>query len=249
MTRTIVITGGSRGIGAATVRLAASRGWSVAFNYAGNAEAAGATVAAVEKAGGKAIAVKGNVAVESDVIALFDAAAKAFGTIDGLVNNAGIVGGHAMRFADMDAARMRAVIDVNVFGAYLAAREAIRRMAKSRGGRGGAIVNISSAGAKLGSPNEFVDYAGTKGAMEPLTIGLAKELGPEGIRVNAVRPGLIDTDMHAAGGSPDRAARMGATTPLGRPGTPEEVAAAIVWLLSDEASYVSGAILEVTGGR
>jgi len=249
MTKSIVITGGSRGIGAATARLAGKRGWSVAVNYAGNEQAAMETAAAVEAAGGKAIVVRGDVADEGDVIRIFDAAADAFGGIDGVVNNAGIIVAPPQPLADMSAARIRKVAAVNLVGAYLVAREGVRRMAKSRGGRGGVIVNLSSAAARLGAPNEYVDYAGTKGAIDTLTIGLAKEAGPEGIRVAAVRPGLIETDIHASGGSPGRAERLGASVPLGRSGTAEEVGAAIVWLLSDEASYVNGAILEVTGGR
>ena len=248
MTKTIVITGGARGIGAATARVAGKQGWSVAFSYLSNDEAANATAAAVEAAGGKALAVKGDVGEESEVVALFDQAVDAFGPVDGVVNNAGIIA-QAMPFADMTAERIHRIVEVNVYGALIAVREGVRRMAKSRGGRGGAIVNLSSAAVKLGAANEFVDYAAAKGAMEPLTIGLSKELGPEGIRVNAVRPGLIETDIHAAGGSPDRAWRLGVNVPLGRPGTADEVGAAIVWLLSDEASYVSGAVLDVTGGR
>jgi NAD(P)-dependent dehydrogenase (short-subunit alcohol dehydrogenase family) len=248
MTKTIVITGGARGIGAATARVAAKRGWSVAFSYLSNDDAANATAAAVEAAGGKALAVRGDVGLESEVVALFDRAVEAFGPVDGVVNNAGIIA-RAMPFADMTAERIHRVVEVNVYGALLAVREGVRRMAKSRGGNGGAIVNLSSAAVKLGAANEFVDYAAAKGAMEPLTIGLSKELGPEGIRVNAVRPGLIETDIHAAGGSPDRARRLGVNVPLGRPGTADEVGAAIVWLLSDDASYVSGAVLDVTGGR
>jgi len=248
MSKTIVITGGARGIGAATARAAGKRGWSVVFSYLSNDAAANATAAAVAAAGGKALAVQGDVGRESEVVALFDRAVEAFGPVDGVVNNAGITA-QAMPFAHMTAERIHRVVEVNVYGALLAVREGVRRMAKSRGGRGGAIVNLSSAAVKLGAANEFVDYAAAKGAMEPLTIGLSKELGPEGIRVNAVRPGLIDTDIHAAGGSPDRAARLGVNVPLGRPGTADEVGAAIVWLLSDDASYVSGAILDVTGGR
>ena len=249
MTKTIVITGGSRGIGAATARLAGKRGWSVALSYAGNEKAAKETVAAVIAAGGKAIAVKSNAADEAEVIALFDAAEKAFGPIDGLVNNAGTIGSVASPLADITLERMRATIDVNLIGALLAAREAVRRMAKSRGGRGGAIVNVSSAAAKLGSPGEYLDYAASKGGVELMTIGLAKEVGREGIRVNALRPGIIETGFHTTGGQPDRAGRLGGTVPLGRSGSADEVGEAIVWLLSDEASYVTGAILDVTGGR
>lgn len=179
---------------------------------------------------------------------MFDALAARFGRIDALVNNAGIVAA-SMPLADMDGTRLKRLFEVNVLGAYLCAREAARRMSTDRGGRGGAIVNVSSAAARLGSPNEYVDYAGSKGAVDTMTIGLAKELGPRGVRVNAVRPGLIETEIHASGGRPDRAAVLGAQSPLGRPGTAEEVAEAIVWLLGDEASYVTGALLDVAGGR
>ncbi len=249
MSRAIVITGGSRGIGAAAARLAGARGWSVAINYVGNAGAAEETAADVVRAGGKAIVVQGSVAAEADIAALFDAAAAAFGRIDGLVNNAGIIGAPPQPLAEMTAERIKAVVEVNLVGAMLAAREAIRRMARDRGGAGGAIVNISSAAARLGAPGEYVDYAATKGALDTLTVGLAKEVGPQGVRVNAVRPGLIETDIHAAGGQPGRAARLGAAVPLGRSGSADEVGEAIVWLLSDAASYVNGAVLDVTGGR
>jgi NAD(P)-dependent dehydrogenase (short-subunit alcohol dehydrogenase family) len=248
MKKTIVITGGSGGIGAAAARLAAARGWNVAFNYASNAEGASRTVADVEAAGGKAVAIKGDVAKESDVAALFDAAAKAFGQIDGVVNNAGTLG-PVMKLADMDLARLSRVIEVNVLGAFLVAREGARRMSTSRGGKGGSIVNISSAAARLGAAGERVDYAGTKGAVESFTTGLARELGADGIRVNAIRPGIIETDIHARGGQPGRAAQIGGATPMGRAGTADEVAEAVVWLLSDQSSYVTGAILDVTGGR
>lgn len=248
MSKVILITGGSRGIGRATAILAGQRGWSVGVNYVGNERAAAETVAAVAAVGGRAVALQGDVAVEADVLAIFDATQRAFGRLDGLVNNAGIVA-PGLPLAEMSAERMRRVFDTNVFGAYLCAREAARRLSRSRGGRGGAIVNLSSAAARLGAPNEYVDYAGSKGAIDTLTIGLAKELGPEGVRVNGVRPGLIATEIHASGGKPDRAAVMGATTPLGREGTAEEVAEAIVWLLSDAASYVTGALLDVAAGR
>ena len=248
MTKTIVITGGSRGIGAAAARLAGKRGWSVALSYIGNEKAASETVAAVKAAGGKAIAVKCDYAVEGDIVALFDKAVAAFGPIDGVVNNAGIVGSTAA-LADMDSARIRRIVDINLTGALLVARESVRRMAKSRGGRGGVLVNISSAAVKAGAPNIYVDYASAKGGVETMTLGLSKEVGPEGIRVVAVRPGVILTDIHASGGEPDRPFKIGATTPLGRPGEPHEVAEAIVWMLADESSYVTGAILDVTGGR
>jgi len=249
MSKAILITGGSRGIGRAAAVLAGRRGWSVAVNYVGNEAAAADTVAQVTAAGGRAVAVQGDVAVEADVIAMFDATQNAFGRFDGLVNNAGIVA-LGQKLADMPAERLKRVFDTNVFGAYLCAREAARRMSRSAGGQGGAIVNLSSAAARLGSPNEYVDYAGSKAAIDAMTIGLSKELGPEGIRVNAIRPGLIDTEIHASSGSPDRAYRLASQVPMGRPGTADEVAQTIVWLLDETTSgYVNGAIIDVTGGR
>jgi NAD(P)-dependent dehydrogenase (short-subunit alcohol dehydrogenase family) len=248
MTKAVLITGGSRGIGRSSARLLGALGWSVGVNYAQNLAAAQETVAEVERAGGRALPVPGDVANEADVLAMFDAVQQKFGRLDALVNNAGIVA-PSSQLADMDIARLKRVFDVNVLGAYLCAREAARRMSKDRGGAGGVIVNVSSAAARLGSPNEYVDYAGSKGAIDTMTLGLAKELGPQGVRVNAVRPGLIDTEIHASGGKPDRAAQLGASTPLGRPGSADEVAQSIVWLLSDAASYVTGAILDVAGGR
>lgn len=248
MSKVILITGASRGIGRSAALLAGARGWSVGVNYASNAAAADETAAAVRAAGGKAIAIQGDICDEAAVIAMFDATQEAFGPLDGFVNNAGIVApGSAL--ADMDIARLRRIFDTNVLGAYLCAREAARRLSTKRGGKGGSIVNLSSAAARLGSPNEYVDYAGSKGAIDTLTLGLSKELGPEGVRVNAVRPGLIDTDIHASGGKPDRAAVLGVQTPLGRPGTADEVGESIVWLLSDASSYVTGAIIDVAGGR
>ena len=198
-------------------------------------------------AGGKAIAVRGDVSVEADVLSVFDAA-EALGQLEGVVVNAGIVA-PSMPLADMGADRLRRMFDVNILGAYLCAREGARRLSTSRGGRGGSIVLLSSVAARLGSPFEYVDYAGSKAAVDTLAVGLAKELAPEGVRVNSVRPGLIDTEIHASGGQPDRAHRLGATTPLGRPGQADEVAEAIIWLLGDQASYVTGAILDVSGGR
>jgi len=248
MSKAIIVTGGSRGIGAAVARQAGQRGWNVVVNFANNERAAGETVAAVEKAGGKALAVRGDVASEADVTALFAAAAAAFGTIDGVVNNAGVVA-PAAQVADQSLERWRRLIDINIVGSWLVAREGVRRMAKSRGGQGGSIVNISSAAARLGGAGEYVDYASTKGAIDAFTLGLAREVGGDGVRVNAVRPGVTETDIHASGGEPGRAARIGSTTPFGRAGTADEVAAAVIWLLSDEASYVSGAILDVSGGR
>ena len=248
MSQVILITGGSRGIGRAVALLAGARQWKVGVNYTQNKTAALETVAEVERLGGQAIAIRGDVAVETDVIALFDTMEQTFGPLDGLVNNAGIVA-PSSQLADMSLARLRQVFDTNILGAFLCAREAARRLSISRGGRGGAIVNVSSAAARLGSPNEYIDYASSKGAIDTFTLGLAKELGADRVRVNAVRPGLIDTEIHASGGKPERAAQLGATTPLGRAGSADEVAQAIVWLLSDEASYVTGALLDVAGGR
>ena len=209
--------------------------------------AADYVVAAIVAAGGKAKAIQGDVANEADVIAMFKQTEE-LGPLDGLVVNAGIVA-PASKLMDIDTERLKRMFDVNILGAYVCAREGVRRMARSRGGKGGSIVILSSAAARLGGPSEYVDYAGSKGAMDTLTIGLSKEVGAEGIRVNAVRPGLIETDIHASGGQPDRAQRLGVTAPLGRPGTADEVGESIVWLLSDAASYVTGALLDVTGGR
>jgi len=247
MTRALIVTGSSRGIGAATCLLAARDGWDVAVNYARDAEAAAEVVAAVQALGRKAVAIRGDVTAEADVIALFDQAEAALGPVSGVVNNAGIVA-PSIPVADYTLERMRRVFDINVMGAFLVARECARRLPRERGGLGGAVVNVSSMAARLGSPGEYVDYAASKGAVDTLTVGLAKELAPS-VRVNGVRPGLIATEIHASGGQPGRAERLGATSPLGRAGEAEEVAAAIVWLLSDAASYVTGATIDVSGGR
>jgi NAD(P)-dependent dehydrogenase (short-subunit alcohol dehydrogenase family) len=246
--RILLVTGASRGIGRACALLAGRNGWAVGVNYRKDAKAADAVAEAIAKSGGRAVALKGDVAIEADVLHMFDAATKALGPLTAVIANAGIVAPTA-RLADMTFERMRRVFEVNVLGAYLTAREATRRMSKSFGGTGGSIVMMSSAAARLGSPNLYVDYAGSKGAIDTLTLGLAKELGPEGVRVNAIRPGLIDTDIHASGGDPDRAHTLGATAPMGRPGTSGEIAEAAVWLISDAASYVTGALLDVAGGR
>ena len=243
----MLVTGGSRGIGAATARLAAARGWAVAVNYARDSAAAEAVVAEIEAAGGRAVAVQGDVAGETDVAAMYDTA-ETLGPVTAVIVNAGIVG-EVSAVAAMELARLRRVFEVNVLGAFLTAREAARRMPTNRGGPGGAIVIVSSAAARLGSPFEFVDYAATKGATDTLTVGLSKELGGAGVRVNAVRPGLIETDIHASAGAPDRIERLVGGVPMARSGSAEEVARTILWLASPEASYVNGALIDVTGGR
>jgi NAD(P)-dependent dehydrogenase (short-subunit alcohol dehydrogenase family) len=246
--KALLITGASRGIGRACALLAAENGWSVGVNYREDAKAADAVVETIARSGGRAVALKGDVSVEADAIGMFDAAANALGPLTAVVANAGIVA-PAARLAEMSAARMRRVVEVNVLGALLTAREAARRLAKSSGGAGGSIVLISSVAARLGSPNLYIDYAASKGAVDTLTLGLAKELGPEGVRVNAVRPGMIETEIHIGGGDPDRARVLGATSPLGRAGAAEEIAQAAIWLISDAASYVTGALIDVSGGR
>jgi NAD(P)-dependent dehydrogenase (short-subunit alcohol dehydrogenase family) len=244
----ILITGASRGIGRATAIRCGASGWSVAINYLRDHSAAVATARAVEAAGGQASICMGDVAEEADVLSMFDAAETALGSLDGVVINAGITA-PAQQLADISSERLRRMFGVNIHGAFLCARESARRLPRDRGGRGGSIVFVSSAASRLGGPFEFTDYAASKGALDTLTIGLSKELAPQGVRVNAVRPGLIETEIHASGGQPDRAQRLGVMTPIGRPGLPSEVAEAIVWLLSDAASYATGAILDVAGGR
>jgi NAD(P)-dependent dehydrogenase (short-subunit alcohol dehydrogenase family) len=244
----IVITGGSRGIGAATARLAAARGYAVCISYLHNRQAADDTVAAIRNAGGEAIAVAADVAQEEDVIRLFATVDSSFGAVDALVNNAGILE-RQMRVDEMNAARLSRILATNVIGSFMCAREAVRRMSTRHGGNGGAIVNLSSIASRLGAPAEYVDYAASKGAIDTLTIGLAKEVAAEGIRVNAVRPGVIYTDIHASGGEPGRVERVKDTVPMKRGGDASEVANAILWLLSDEASYTTGSFIDVTGGR
>jgi len=239
------VTGGSRGIGAETARLAAGRGYAVAVNYRENRAAAESLVKGL---GGNSIAVQGDVAAEADVVRLFETVDRELGRVTALVNNAGIVD-RGMRVAEMTAARIARMFAVNVTGSFLCAREAVKRMSTRLGGRGGAIVNVSSIASRLGGSGEYVDYAASKGAIDTFTIGLAKELGGEGIRVNAVRPGIIRTEIHLSSGDPARVERIGAMAPLRRAGEALEVAHAILWLLSDEASYMTGALVDVTGGR
>jgi len=248
MAQVAIITGGGRGIGAATAILAAERGHAVCVNYLRDAKAADGIVAAIRGSGGTAIAVAADVAKEDDVLRLFATVDRELGRVTALVNNAGTLEKQA-RLEAIDAARLERVLATNVVGPFLCAREAVRRMSTRHGGSGGAIVNVSSAAARIGSPGEYVDYAASKGALETMTLGLAKEVAEEGIRVNAVRPGHIYTTLHAQGGEPGRVDRVKALVPMKRGGQPEEVARAIVWLLSGEASYVTGTILDVTGGR
>lgn len=244
----LLVTGGSRGIGAAVARMAAARGWDVAVNYRRNRAAAEAVVAEVEAAGRRGAAVRGDLADPAQVAPLFDAAEAALGRLGGLVNSAGRTG-FASPLVDSDPEEIRRTVDLNVTGLILATREAIRRMARSRGGEGGAIVNVSSAAATLGSTGEFVWYAATKGAVDIFTEGVCREVATDGIRVNAVQPGLILTEIHAAAGKPERVEALAPRIPIKRAGSPEEVAEAILWLLSDAASYVTGANIRVAGGR
>ena len=244
----LLVTGGSRGIGASVCRLAGAAGWQVAVNYASNLDAAEAVVADIRALGGSAITVQGDVGTELGLASIFSAVDGTFDRLDGLVNNAGIVA-KPQRVDEISAERLERMFAVNVMGSIRAAQEAVRRMSTRHGGRGGAIVNLSSMAALLGAAGQYVDYAASKGAIESFTIGLAREVAAEGIRVNLVRPGIIDTDIHASGGLPDRAREMTATSPMQRPGTADEVARSILYLLSDAASYVTGAALNVSGGR
>lgn len=246
--KVVLVTGGSRGIGAATALLAAERGWSVAVNYSANSLAADEVVRQIRAAGGHAIAVQADVGDEAQVMAMFARVDAKFGRLDALVNNAGVVD-VAQRVDGMSAQRLKRMFDINVIGAFLCAREAVRRMSTRHGGAGGAIVNVSSAASRLGSPNQYVDYAASKGAIDVMTIGLAKEVATEGIRVNAVRPGLIETEIHASGGMPDRVRELAPQVPMQRGGSAREVAQAIVWLMSDEASYTTLSLVDVSGGR
>jgi NAD(P)-dependent dehydrogenase (short-subunit alcohol dehydrogenase family) len=243
-----LVTGGSRGIGAQTARLLAERGYVVCVNYRANRDAAGSVVAEIEGRGGRALALQADVSVESEVVAMFETIDARVGRVTALVNNAGIID-RQTRVEHLDAARITRVLATNVTGAFICAREAVRRMSTAHGGAGGSIVNVSSRAAQLGSPGEYVDYAASKAAVDAMTIGLAKEVAREGIRVNGVRAGIIDTDIHASGGEPGRVARLGPQQPMGRGGDAIEVARAIVWLLSDEASYTTGSFIDVAGGR
>lgn len=246
--RVLLVTGGGRGIGAATARLAASQGWAVAVNYTANSLAADEVVRGIRELGGTAIAVQADVADEAQVLAMFQKIDAKLGRLGGLVNNAGVVDVSA-RVDEMSVARWRRMFDINVIGSMLCAREAVRRMSTKHGGEGGAVVNVSSAASRLGSPGQYVDYAAAKGAIDAFTIGLAKEVAAEGIRVNAVRPGLIETEIHASGGLPTRVRDLQHLVPMQRGGSAEEVAQAIVWLLSDAASYTTMSLLDVSGGR
>jgi NAD(P)-dependent dehydrogenase (short-subunit alcohol dehydrogenase family) len=248
MDKVVLITGAGRGIGAATAKLAAKRGWAVCVNYLRNRDAAESVVADVRKAGGRAVAIAADVSSESEIVRLFEECDKALGPLGALVNNTGILE-HHMRVDQVDAARLNRIFTTNITGSFLCAREAVRRMSTKHGGKGGAIVNVSSAASRIGSPGEYVDYAASKGAIDTLTLGLSKEVAAEGIRVNAVRPGVIYTEIHASGGEPGRVDRVKDSVPMKRGGRPEEVAEAVLWLMSPESSYSTGIFIDVTGGR
>ena len=248
MNPTLLITGGSRGIGAATALLAAQKGYAVAVNYTANEEAADEVVRQIRALGGYAITVQADVSVEAQVLAMFDQIDAGLGRLTALVNNAGVLD-VAARVDEMSVARLKRMFDINVLGSFLCAREAVLRMSTRHGGAGGAIVNVSSVAARLGGAGQYVDYAASKGAIDTFTVGLAKEVAAEGIRVNAVRPGIIETDIHASGGQPERARQMAPLVPMQRAGSALEVAQAIVWLLSDESGYTTGSLLDVAGGR
>ncbi len=246
--RALLVTGGGRGIGAATARLAARQGWAVAVNYTANSLAADEVVRAIRAEGGTAMSVQADVAQEDQVLAMFGKIDAKLGRLHGLVNNAGVVDVTA-RVDEMSVARWRRMFDINVIGSMICAREAVRRMSTKHGGEGGSIVNVSSAASRLGAAGQYVDYAAAKGAVDAFTIGLAREVGSEGIRVNAVRPGLIETDIHASGGLPDRVRDLKHQVPMQRGGQADEVAQAIVWLLSDAASYTTMSLMDISGGR
>jgi len=248
LNKVLLVTGGSRGIGAATALMAAQQGWAVAVNYASRSDAAEHVVQEIAGQGGQAFAVQADIANEAEVLSMFEQVHARLGPLCGLVNNAGVVD-VAARVDEMSLARWRRMIDINIIGSFLCAREAVRRMSTRHGGQGGVIVNLSSVAAVLGAPGQYVDYAATKGAIDTFTVGLAREVASEGIRVNGVRPGLIDTEIHASGGQPERAWQLAGSIPMKRPGTAQEIASAIVWLLSEQASYTTGSLLDVTGGR